>query len=149
MPLCEINKTTVVCAACHWRWRRGLIPSPCMPHFPASPLASKQHAAWLCLFLPDPFAGLSNLRCSPLCCLQFSSVWSEMWGPGGNRNGSSQQHSSNRWLCGDSTWKAALSSELLITSQVQTNGLSVWGTAARVMEEDNLIYGERLKELNR
>lgn len=39
-------------------------------------------------------------------------------------------------------------SALLITSQVQTNGLSVWGEAARVMEKDNLIYGERFKEPN-
>lgn len=45
--------------------------------------------------------------------------------------------------------EAGLSSELLITSQVQTNGPSVCGKAARVMEKDNLIYGDSLKEPNR
>lgn len=42
-----------------------------------------------------------------------------------------------------------LSSEHLITSQVQTNGVSVRGNATRMMEKDNLIYEERLKELNK
>lgn len=42
-----------------------------------------------------------------------------------------------------------LSSEHLITRQVQTNGVSVGGKATRVMEGDPWIYEERLKELNR
>lgn len=80
-----------MCATCPRRWRRELIPSLCVSlqlfwHLNKTQpgFVSSSHTHLL---------GLGNLCCSSLCCLQFGSVWSEMWGPGGNGNGSSQQHS--------------------------------------------------------
>jgi hypothetical protein len=72
-----------------------------------------------------------------------------MWDPGGNGNGSTQQHLEQQMTLP----RPHLEGCAQLGAPNYQPGTDKWaeclGKTTRMMEKDNLIYEERLKELNR